>query len=91
MAGNKATDSIASEVWFIRLRRLGHVARMPDERLPVQVLFGQLSGPGVRGRPRELWRTVVHKDLSAVKVGIKRYKLTRYRQAWRQLIATVCT
>ena len=61
--------SIASEVRFRRLRWLGHVARMPDERLPVQVLFGQLSGPGVKGRPRDSWRTVVHKDLSALKVG----------------------
>ena len=83
--------SIASEVRFRRLRWLGHVARMPGERLPVQVLFGQLSGPGVKGRPRDSWRTVVHKDLSTLKVGWKWHKLAQDRQAWRQLIATVRT
>ena len=72
--------SIASEVWFRQLRWLGHVARVPDERLPVQVLFGQLSGPGVKGRPRDSWRTVVHKDLSTLKVGLKWYKLAQNRQ-----------
>ena len=46
-------SSIASEVRFRRLRWLGHVAGMPDEKLPVQVLFGQLSGPGVKGCPRD--------------------------------------
>ena len=40
--------SIAGEVRFRRLKWLGHVARMPDERQPVQALFGQLIGPGVR-------------------------------------------
>ena len=46
--------SIASEVWFRRLRWLGHVARMPYERLPIQVQFGQLSRPGAKGRPKQL-------------------------------------
>ena len=64
---------------------------MPDERLPVQVLSGQLPGPDVKGRPRDSWRTVVHKDLSDLKVGLKWYKLAQNRQAWRQLIATVRT
>ena len=83
--------SIASEVRFRRLRWLGHVARMSDERLPVQVLFGQLSGPGVKGCPRDSWRTVVRKDLSNFKVGLKWYELAQNRRAWRQLIATVRT
>ena len=64
---------------------------MPDDRLPVQVLFGQLPGPGVRGRPRDSCRTVGHQDLSALRVELKRYKLAQNRQARRQLIAVVCT
>ena len=65
------------------------VAHMPDESLPVQVLFGQLPGPGVKGCRRDAWRINVHKDLSALNVGLKWYKLAQNRQAWRQLIATV--
>ena len=64
---------------------------MPDDRLPVQVLFGQLPSPGVKGHPRDLWRTVVHKDLSALKIEFKWHKLAQIRQAWRQVIATVCS
>ena len=47
---------------------------MPDDRLPVQVLFGQLASPGVKGGPRGSWRTVVHQDVSAQKVELKWYK-----------------
>ena len=32
-----------------RLRWLGHLARMPDERLPKRVLFGHMDGSGRRG------------------------------------------
>ena len=44
--------SIASEVLVRRLWWLKHIARTPGERLLVQVLFGQLPGPGVKGCPR---------------------------------------
>ena len=57
----------------------------------IQVTYVILSGPGVKDRPRDSWRTVVHKELSTLKVGLKWYKLAQNRQAWRQLIATVRT
>jgi hypothetical protein len=34
-----------------RLRWLGHIARMTDDRLPNQLLFGTIMGTGRRGRP----------------------------------------
>ena len=82
--------SIAGEVRFRRLKWLGHVARMPDDRQPVQVLFGQLIGPGVRGRPRESWRSIVCRDLTALKVA-NWYRTAQDRLAWRQLVASVRT
>ena len=33
-----------------RLKWLGHLAGMPDDRLPKRVLFGHMNGSGVRGR-----------------------------------------
>lgn len=42
--------SIASEIWFRQLMWVRHVACMPHGRLLVQVLFGQLPGPGNEGR-----------------------------------------
>ena len=63
---------------------------MPDDRQPVQVLFGQLLGPGVRGCPRESCRSIVLKDLTALKVA-RWYETAQDRRAWRQLIASVRT
>ena len=63
---------------------------MPDDRQPVQVLFGQLLGPGVSGRPRESWRSIVLKDLTALKVA-RWYETVQDRLAWRQLVASVRT
>ena len=53
---------------------------MPDERLPIQVLFGQLC-PGVKGRPRDSWQILVHKDSQALKIGLKWYKFAQNKQA----------
>ena len=63
---------------------------MPDDRQPVQVLIGQLVGPGVRGRPRESWWSMVCRDLTALKVA-SWYKTAQDRLAWRQLVASVRT
>ena len=41
---------------LLSLAILAHFACMSDDRHPVQVLFGQLSGPGVKGRRQETWR-----------------------------------
>ena len=60
-------------------------------QMMLQVLFGQLLGLGIKGRPRDSWWTVVHKHLSAHQVEFTWYKITHDRTAWRQLIATVYT
>ena len=44
-------ETVEALVSFRRLRWLGHVARMDDDRLPRKVLFGNLmSGAGVAHR-----------------------------------------
>ena len=46
-----------------RLRWLGHVLRMKDDRFPKIVLFGQLSGATRKaGRPFPGWKDVINKD-----------------------------
>jgi len=37
----------------VKRRRLGHVARMPDHRIPKQVFFGFLKQPRPQGVQRE--------------------------------------
>ena len=81
VSGIAATPFIAREICFGRLRQLGFAAGMPDDKPPLHVQFGQLPGPGVKGRPRDSWQTVVQKHLRALKVELKRYKLCQNRQA----------
>ena len=46
-----------------RLRWLGHVARMGDNRLPKQLLFGELLTVRPSHGPRLRWRDVVLRDI----------------------------
>ena len=48
-----------------RLRWLGHVLQMKDDRLPKTVLFSQLSRAKWKAdRPRLGWEDVINKDLN---------------------------
>ena len=50
-----------------RLRWLGHVLWMKDDRLPKIVLFGQLSGATRKAcRPCLGWEDVINKDLKKI-------------------------
>ena len=92
--GTRLTDSISNsrlyEIGSIplsraimkeRLRWLGHVLRMKDDRLPKIVLFGQLSGAtGKAGCPRLGWENVLNKDLKEMGTsweGVKSKALNR--------------
>lgn len=41
-----------------------YIAHVSVDRLTLNVLLGQVPGPGVRGRPRESWESAVLKDLA---------------------------
>ena len=57
-----------------RLRWLGHLARMPNERLPKIVLFGHMDGiaSGLRGRARKQWVDYVREDLQFADLSLNR-------------------
>ena len=69
-----------------RLRWLGHVLRVKDDRLPKIVLFGQPSGATRKaGRPCLGWEDVINKDLKEMGTsweGVKREALNRL--GWRR-------
>ena len=71
-----------------RLRWLGHVLRMKDDRLPKIVLFCQPSGAAWKaGRPCLGWEYVINKDLKEMETsweGVKREALNRL--GWRRSV-----
>ena len=64
-----------------RLRWLGHVLRMKDDRLPKIVLFGQPSKAKRKADSRRLgWEDFIKKDLKEIGTtleGVKREALNR--------------
>ena len=74
----------------MRLRWLGHVARMHDERMPKWMLYGELANAPTRPtcRPKQRWIDVIDRDLVAVGLGsgLKKLEwqaLAKERTQWR--------
>ena len=80
---------VANVVSHRRLRWLGHLARMPDERLPKKVLFGHMDGSGVRGRSQKQWVDYVREDLHLAGLSLTWWKKSQDRAGWRAAIHDV--
>ena len=80
-------ELVAKKVRKRRLEWLGHVARMPNHRLPKTMLFGWLPQPHPRCGPRKRWRDVVCKDLKEVGLEEDEWyrEATRSRAGWRAM------
>ena len=58
-----------------RLRWLGHVHRMPDGRIPEDLLYGELaSGKRSTGRPQLRYHDVVKRDMKTVDIGTESWE-----------------
>ena len=68
-----------------RLEWLGHVARMPDHRIPKTALFGWLPQARPRCGPRKRWRDVIRRDLKDIEVEESEWyrEAGRSRAGWR--------
>ena len=82
----------------LRLRRLGHIARMPDSALVKQLMFakGLSDGSGegrvltqVVGRPRPQWFQHCMESLSELDLQNEWYTLSQDRRAWRELCGRI--
>lgn len=69
-----------------RLRWLGHLARMPDERLPKNVLFGHMDGSGLRGYSQKQWVDYVREDLQIAGLSYTWCRKSQDRAGWRAAI-----
>ncbi|KAK2555651.1 Craniofacial development protein 2 [Acropora cervicornis] len=73
-----------------RLRWLGHVHRMEPDRLPREILYGELrDGARKVGRPLLRYKDTIKHDLKAVKINTNSWEDTAAnRDAWRLQIKT---
>ena len=56
------TPAIQNLITYHRLRWLGKVCRMQEDRLPIRMLFGRSAGQLPRGRPPNTWLEDIKDD-----------------------------
>jgi hypothetical protein len=73
-----------------RMKWVGHVARMGEERGVYRVLVGKLEGKRPLGRPRRRWMDNIRMDLQEVGCGhVDWIGLAQDRDRWRTLVSAV--
>jgi len=73
-----------------RMKWVGHVARMREERGVYRVLVGKLEGKRPLGRPRHRWVDNIRNDLQEVGCGYMDWMgLVQDRDRWRTLVSAV--
>jgi len=80
-------------VWVIKSRRMrwvGHVAHMGEERGVYRVLVGKPEGKRPLGRPRHRWVDNIRTDLQEVRCGCMDWiGMAQDRDRWRTLVVAV--
>ena len=73
-----------------QLRWAGHVARMPDDRLPKQIFFGELcEGARPQGRPLLRYKDTLKATLKKCDINHETWeKDAQDRPAWRSVART---
>ena len=69
-----------------RSRWLGHLARMPGERLPKRALSGHMDGSGVGGKSQKQLMDSVREDLQFAGLSITWWRKSQDRAGWRAAI-----
>ena len=76
------TLSVESQLQGKRLRWLGHVFQMPNDRLPKKLLFGEVKGLCPPGRPTSSFNDVALHDCQNCRIS-RPYRDAQDRLLWR--------
>ena len=74
-----------------RLRWLGHVARMPDERMPKRMLFGKLSTVRPQGGTKQRWKDGVLPELRFMGLEKEWASVAAQRDKWHAMTREAVT
>ena len=75
------TSSVESQLQSKRLRWQGHSFRVPNDRLPKKLLFGQVKGTRPSGRPKLSYNDVASSDCHECRITWP-YKDAHNRLLW---------
>jgi hypothetical protein len=68
-----------------RIRWLGHLERMEEDRMTKKIFAEELEGTRRRGRPGKGWREEAERDLQAL--GVRKWReLEIDREKWRGIV-----
>ena len=65
-------ENIVRLIKTLRIRWLGHIERMSEERMPKMILNSKIDSGRRRGRPRKRWIDDLESDLRSL--GIRNWK-----------------
>jgi hypothetical protein len=81
---------IIKQVKSRRMRWVGHVARVGQERKVYKVLVGKPKGKRPFGRPRRRWEDGIRMDLREIGLGcVDWFRLAQDRDRWRAVVSAV--
>jgi hypothetical protein len=82
--------NIIRQIKSRRMRWVGHMAPMGEERNVYRVLMGKPKGKTPLGRPRHRWEDGIRMDLREIGWGSADWiQLAQYRDRWRALVNTL--
>ena len=93
---NCQTPTIQNLITYHRLRWLGKVCRMQEDRLPIRILFGRSGGQLPRGHPPKTWLEYVKDDLRHLseirtrrEMRVGWWRLCKDEKEWTKIIKKV--
>ena len=77
--------NIAKWIKGQRIRWLGHLQKMEEDRMPKKIFTQDMEGTRRRGRPRKRWKEEVERDLQVL--GVRRWReLVADRKKWKDIV-----